>query len=166
MLLADDRLALRHKEVREAMLYEYTVIHEIPSTVWARLAALQGGGSDPYLLFHDTLRSHHRVVGYFDRKSLRPVRNLPWTLCGGNVTEKLDRLREEPCPQDEVASKIWALLQLFPSEYVKPGIDRLADVSFFNDSCGRGTRIFSSCSQEASAVWRTRLGSPVFYERD
>ena len=128
LILKDDRLPKMLAEVDEAIALQRDRVLQLDEFVIQHFASFADVSSQA--LINDL---HHSVavqIAYAENR-LRSARGLPWSLVGGDVEGKLQRLRDGPPPEEEVAGKIHALLHLgVPMEIVKAGVDLLGEMPF------------------------------------
>lgn len=125
LVLADDRLPQRLATIDEQMREDVSFVEGIPKSVLAILSSICD--TPATALRDEILASTQTQVGYLQVR-LRQVSRLPWSLVGGDVTAKLQSLREGPVPEEETSQKIYKLLHMsFSQAVIEQGIAMLAE---------------------------------------
>ena len=127
-LLTDDRLALRVDEIEEKMLDEMKWIAEMPIEFWTTLGDLSR--STGLAMRSQCISSSNTISAYIHHKCLYKAKQLPWSLCRGEIKDKLFffGLQDEPTTS-VTAAKIWRLVQQgIDTDIIVEGIQRLGEV--------------------------------------
>jgi hypothetical protein len=109
LILKDDRIPLLLPELDELVANTRRDVLSISASVYAEVARVTG--NTPRQLRHETIRSMTVQEGYAEYR-LQDKRELPWTLVGGDVVQKLIDLRGQARPRNETAAKIHTLLNV------------------------------------------------------
>ena len=107
--LADNRLPLLLPTLDGEIQMETEWLLSVPDLHWTFLAGLCN--SDMVSLRAETIDVMLTSAGFI-RWRLRDARQLPWSLVGGDVQDKLQQLKSGAKPMDRVGGKIWELMQL------------------------------------------------------
>jgi hypothetical protein len=104
VVLVDDRLPRIRERLQVIMQEQTDYVLDLLDGVINLVASVSG--VTPRELGHEVSQAVFIQRGYMASK-LREVDRAPWNLVGGNVSEKLQRLREGPRPVEQVTCRIW-----------------------------------------------------------
>jgi hypothetical protein len=110
MVLKDNRVVLHYDRLWEAMTAAMERVVAIPMSAWDSLALCSGASGQS--LRAECFHACHRSIAFARYRIFAPAKALPWSLCRGNIAENLDRLGAGPRPDEDIAAKIWDLLDL------------------------------------------------------
>jgi hypothetical protein len=128
LLFQDDRLPRNLEACDREICDEINFVFNIGSDVWKIVARACRMSEEA--IRHASISSA-LVQGGFISSKLREARELPWSLLQGDRQQNLDDLAKQTKPVDEVAGKIWELLQ---KEYdrgeLEKGLDLLSEAGW------------------------------------
>ncbi|CAE8622776.1 unnamed protein product [Polarella glacialis] len=128
LLFEDDRLPRNLEACDREICDEINYVFNIGSDVWKIVARACRMSEEA--IRHASISSA-LVQGGLISSKLREARQLPWSLLQGDRQQNLDDLAKQTRPVDEVAGKIWELLQ---KEYdrgeLEKGLDLLSEAGW------------------------------------
>ena len=109
-MMEDPRLCRRYEELQEHMHEDLVWLQSLPAHLWSELARAMPTCIGEIALREEVLMAATTAFCYIDQKTRRPIRDLPWSLCVGDVGRNVHSLCALPgAPQEEVAKKLWVL---------------------------------------------------------
>jgi hypothetical protein len=146
-LFKDSRVALTALSIKNDISQALQRIANFPAGVWSKMGEV--GHIDPLQLRSDCISSAHTAAGFLDYRFLDHANQLPWSLCRGDISSNLQKLKGGSCPENsEVGEKVWHLLQQgYPESTLKSMVTLLAD-------CPWSTQVAEQLRGSAAVVSR------------
>ena len=156
-ILEDDRLARRIDHIDSVRRKQVQDVLNLPEPVLEILSKLSA--IDKGQLRHDIAMATAVQVGYMD-VSLTEVRQLPWSLYGGDVEAKFMALAAAPAPEDATSSKIRSLMLLgYPVAELTRGVALLGEAPWSATCVEQGHSVASSIIRKHPKYGKERLTS-------
>ena len=110
-LLSDSRLAHTLAELEVSLLEELEFLQSLDTDIYQTMTSVCP------LVTPSFLRSQVLLVAcashaFVSERFLAPAKQYPWRLLQGDMSANLEKLKEEPCPDEVVTKKVWQLLAL------------------------------------------------------
>ena len=171
-LLADSRVPHTLEDLETSISEELEFLQEMDSDLYEPLSSACPLAQPAHL------RSQVLLVAcashaFISERVLEPAKKYPWCLLHGDMSENLEKLRVQDCPDESVSRKIWQLLALgshvvgsdlsslpmSPTSTSKTGVSSLADLCFW-DPCSFFSPLQSSIPTKKCAAWAPLWANP------